>query len=667
MKSAVKGTVIRMTIILNVSSLSTDIKQYTNHLEKGDKLVVVFEEGKKPEMPEDNENMSYRSIQKGDNTVKQYNEIVFSADDASDILLLSDQIDLHGGIFDKMHSSLYATEKHAIVSGQEIDNKKSLIKAAEKYLPQFSITIEPSICCTMIKRRVIDVLGFFDDSYNSLRYALIDYHCRINRYGFSSIISHHALFSYKSKKEASDNIKDKKLFDSRYTDKQDSNKWFAEHEIHPCLRFIKLLDEEYYPRKRILFDCILMPSHHCGTTEYQISVFEAFSRLYKNKYDISLYISYEADEFHKLSDRFDNVVYPDTIKETYHLGYAPNQLMHFDYHSVMNSHCLKIIQTMFDIIMVRKFDEYYGVEINADVELGIKLSDGIVFISEYSESDFLTHYANEKSITDKQLRLIYPAAIELGIPDKNDYELPFEEYVLLIGNSFEHKVIKEVIEAVSDTQHNYIIIGYGNSDYISENIYGYMNGHLDDDYLNYLYKNCTAVMYPSLYEGFGLPIVIGLKNKKRVIINNNALNNELVKHFNQFRDYFLFYDRFEQIKEIINSTDFSEELPAAEYKDSWDRVAIEVESLFEAVLSADVDIAELNDRWTQFKIVEAKKQRYERVISSLRAKLNIIHNQFGNYKLRSLLFFAIKEHIKHRYPKLFRRIKGKTVSSMPDA
>jgi hypothetical protein len=595
------------------------------------------------------------TIREGESIVRLYNEIVAGANETSDILLLSDNIKQHDGFYENMKSCLYAAEKHAIVNGQEIIDSKNQINAARKYLPDYSITIHTNAGCVLIKRAVINTLGFLDEAYSSLQYALMDFYCRVNKFGFSSIISHHALFSYKERVEELECNADKELFASRYMYWAQKEQRYALHGTHPCVEFLNLIDSEHYPKKRILFDCVIMPPWDCGTSEFQISVFDSFSRLYKDKYDIFLLTNREADEYHKLSEKYENIYYPDTISGTFHLGFAPNQLMLFGPQLFMNKRCLKIIQTMLDVVMVR-IDEHMLIDLNSDAELGIKASDGIVFISNNTKHDFLACFSNESSVKGKKTKVIYPAT-GLGAPVKDGYKLPFEEYFLIVGNNFKHKAITETIEAVSSSKLNFIVIGNKNKDISYPNIYSYEGGQLDDDFLSFLYTNCRAVIFPSLYEGFGLPIVISLKKNKRVVVYDNALNRELFEHFTQFKDYFLFFDKFEQIADIIEDIDFSSALSSIEYDDTWERVAGELESFFAQILEADVCPDKLNQRWHLYRLTEAKAKSDELLPESKKAELTSLHHQFGSYKLTSMLRFALKEHVKNRHIKLFTFIK----------
>ncbi|MCL2819390.1 MAG: hypothetical protein FWD38_00940 [Oscillospiraceae bacterium] len=607
--------------------------------------------------------MSYLIIKELD--VAKCNELVMSADSGDDILFLPECVQVHDGFYDEMLSCLYAAEKHAIVCGQEVENRDSLVRTAKKYLPKYSITINANAHCVLIKRSVIDKLGLFNTSFNCLQAALTDYLLRINRFGYSMVTSHHALFSYNDKRNDETNEADKELLIKKHYYWEETKRQFDLYGANPALTFYKLLDEEYYPKKRILFDCSTMPPYHCGTSEYQLSVYEAFYKLYKEKYNIFLLANTEADEYHGLTRRFERILYPETVTGVFHLGFAPNQLMFYENQVLLNKHCLRIVQTMFDIIMTRRFDDAFKTDMKKIVDLGIKLSDGIVFISTFTQDDFMARYIGEQFIRDKKYKMIYPAT-EFGAPEKTDYDLPFDSYYLIVGNMFEHKVLKETIEAVANTKNNFIVLGYGESEFIYPNVFGYMNGLIDDDFLRFLYSRCNAVIFPSLYEGFGFPVVMSLNHNKRVILNNNALNNELYQHFSEFKAYFSFYDRFEQIPEIIGELDSGNDSLNAKYEDSWERAAVELEIFLGEVLNIPFDATALNERWNIFNIIEVEKMfKYDDLMrkandftDTASEELEILYKQFGNYKLLPMLKFAVKKHIKHRYSRLFKRLKG---------
>ena len=53
-------------------------------------------------------------------------------------------------------------------------------------------------------------------------------------------------------------------------------------------------------------------------------------------------------------------------------------------------------------------------------------------------------------------------------------------------------------------------------------------GYVDDDELGWLYSNCFANLYPSLFEGFGMPILEGMTLGAIPIVGNNSSQPEIV-------------------------------------------------------------------------------------------------------------------------------------------
>lgn len=49
-----------------------------------------------------------------------------------------------------------------------------------------------------------------------------------------------------------------------------------------------------------------------------------------------------------------------------------------------------------------------------------------------------------------------------------------------------------------------------------------MPGYISKEEKKYLYENASAFIYPSLYEGFGLPVLEAMANKQIVITANNS-------------------------------------------------------------------------------------------------------------------------------------------------
>jgi glycosyltransferase involved in cell wall biosynthesis len=110
------------------------------------------------------------------------------------------------------------------------------------------------------------------------------------------------------------------------------------------------------------------------------------------------------------------------------------------------------------------------------------------------------------------------------------------EYFLYVGNLRRHKNIEFLISAFlkSKTNRKLIICGnYKKPLQYDSNRISFL-GYVDDSTLAELYKNCTAFIFPSLYEGFGLPILEALSFGVNVYSSNTGALSEFSDEFITF-------------------------------------------------------------------------------------------------------------------------------------
>lgn len=133
-----------------------------------------------------------------------------------------------------------------------------------------------------------------------------------------------------------------------------------------------------------------------------------------------------------------------------------------------------------------------------------------------------------------------------NILDKYSIE-PFT-YFFFIGSLSKRKNLKFLLETFIEAKKNYLIdiktklilagqSWWGSSeikDLISKNLGILTLGYLDDESIVELYRNCKALVFPSLYEGFGMPIIEAMSQNIPIIISNIPTSVELnEKHNNQ--------------------------------------------------------------------------------------------------------------------------------------
>ena len=119
-------------------------------------------------------------------------------------------------------------------------------------------------------------------------------------------------------------------------------------------------------------------------------------------------------------------------------------------------------------------------------------------------------------------------------------------YFLYAGSAFPHKNLTRLVKAFKPFSRNYQLVLLGSNDYFyrrlkeiihREKISGVViTGHLNQKELDLFYRQAKLFIFPSLYEGFGLPPLEALGRKVPVISSDRASLPEVlgdkVRYFN---------------------------------------------------------------------------------------------------------------------------------------
>jgi glycosyltransferase involved in cell wall biosynthesis len=156
----------------------------------------------------------------------------------------------------------------------------------------------------------------------------------------------------------------------------------------------------------------------------------------------------------------------------------------------------------------------------------IKKSTKIISVSKTTKKDILKEYPN----TDNKVVIIYNGyEEEMRETTQETEQLP--PYFLYVGTIQPRKNIKFMIYAFSQfikSHQEYQLIIAGKMGWLSDDVIPYVNslglnksvlfpGFVTDKKKNSLYKNATAYILPSLYEGFGIPLLEAMSHSCPVI------------------------------------------------------------------------------------------------------------------------------------------------------
>jgi glycosyltransferase involved in cell wall biosynthesis len=145
-------------------------------------------------------------------------------------------------------------------------------------------------------------------------------------------------------------------------------------------------------------------------------------------------------------------------------------------------------------------------------------------------------------ITHDKVHVVYPGIDRLVIGDigalRQKYRLP-ERYFLFVGTLQPRKNIARLVEAYKmwlqqnpDEQTGLVLAGSKGWLYDpawTQDVDGiYLTGYVDDADKGALYAGALALVFPSLYEGFGFPVLEAMQCGTPVIASNTSSLPELV-------------------------------------------------------------------------------------------------------------------------------------------
>lgn len=642
----------KVTIVIPVykdwSTLKLCISSLKSCVSDRNKVLLINDMGPDWEKIENNilseiegyENFQYFRNDKNLGFVKTCNRAVFELDHSeNDILLLNSDTEVTPGFLEEMQSVLYAAEKHGVVCPRSnnatlltIPVKNELnrnITASESYsvylqikdsLPKQQVMPTGVGFAFLIKRELIKQYGLFDEIYSPGYNEENDFCMRINQYGFNVLMAnrayvfHHESRSFGEKKHKLDE-EHARILSKRYPYYWNRVDLYFSAQMSVVDYYADLLSDEIYPKKRILISLYEMPAAYNGTAQHGLLLLENFYRLFKDKYEIGVLVNAAANDFFDISSRYPNVFLPEQLTQRYHLAYVPSQIIHIEHLHILNRVCVRYAFCMQDIISIRS--SYLLVEDwerEAVFRKSIKYCSGIVPFSHFSLDDMVDYYSEEFDKRKIYTKIVYLAGVEDQIENTDAvFELPYTEYFVVLGNQYKHKNLDLIIDSLHTSKHNFIIIGSKNDGSITENIFGYKSGNLSNDFLHSILQNSIGIIFPSVYEGFGLPILNAINYNKKIIINNNPLNREQVDVLKYYKNNIYLFDGGEEIEEYLDKIkrDPVPQFDRANYKErTWTNVAEEVEKALEEILKEDVDLDVLKQRWEEMRYLERVHRCY---------------------------------------------------------
>ena len=240
----------------------------------------------------------------------------------------------------------------------------------------------------------------------------------------------------------------------------------------------------------------------------------------------------------------------------------------------------------------------------------ISNSAGIITVSEYSKKDilkFFSFYPEEKIYVtplaaNSTFKPLDKSQSQIYVKKTYNINTP---YILYIGGFSSRKnalgLIKSFEKSYNSLNEPYTLLLGGSLKDEGEKLFNYVkdknlsnkivfSGYVKEEELPILYSGCDAFVYPSLYEGFGLPPLEAMSCKAPVITSNLTSIPEVACNSSILINPYDESDLSYALVKLLNDKYLQKEISEKGYKNSlnftWEKTAQKTLLAYESIFSS---------------------------------------------------------------------------------
>jgi GT2 family glycosyltransferase len=405
-------------------------------------------------------------------------------------------------------------------AGADPETAFQTFRTVARFLPRFQFVPTAVGFCLLIRNTIIADLGKLDTAYGFGYDEENDLIMRANRVGFRAVIANKAFVYHQGEVSFTQTDRSKSVVTSANSARLNERYPEFTYHIREYNRSTRSRAEDLLtaalPARDgthdLLFDCNHFGPYHNGTFEVGRKLLRNLAAEASDKFTVYVQSSLEAAAFHKLRNIPGVLFLPQNVSRTFAVGIRVGQPFEPSHLFRIGNSCLSCIHVMQDSIA---WDCLY---LNTDnlEELWrsvFEAPNGVVYISDFTRDQFSRRFRKHPRL--RELVNYHSMASGEYRPGKPVY--PGKKYILVVGNSFAHKFVNSTLEKLVTAFPNdrFVALGVDSTPYRS--VLAYPSGDLTNKAVHGLYANASLVIYPSFYEGFGLPLLTSLAHGKPIV------------------------------------------------------------------------------------------------------------------------------------------------------
>ncbi len=233
------------------------------------------------------------------------------------------------------------------------------------------------------------------------------------------------------------------------------------------------------------------------------------------------------------------------------------------------------------------------------IHSALKNSKKIIAVSNFTKKDILKNFPK---INPQKIEVIYEGA---DLNQNADNNFQYNDYLLYIGNAYPHKNLIMLITAfqkLGEKFKNLKLLIVGANDYFFKKIKKEISNQANiifidnpsDKELFTIYKNASIFIMPSLYEGFGLPLIEAMQLGIPTIASDIEVFHEIFEEATEFFNPNSAESLKEKIELIFENAEKRNNLiekgliQAKKYQ--WEKMAIEILKIYNSNSTNDIRI-----------------------------------------------------------------------------